>query len=86
VNQQPPVQDEAIQAILGWTQNTSSSSAQGILALFSAPNFSPPTYLPPSTCVTSFSFCAQSNSKAQESLRTLKLQGVLGLGPKCNRV
>jgi hypothetical protein len=42
-----PVQDEAVQAVLGWTKNTSSCLAQGFFSPFSAPKFSPPTYSPP---------------------------------------
>jgi len=51
-----PIQDEAIQAILGWTQTHpnrallfSSSFAQGFFSLLLDPKVFPPTYLPPPT-------------------------------------
>jgi hypothetical protein len=51
-----PVQDEAIQAILGWTQTHpsraflfSSSIAQGFFSLLFDPKVFPPTYLHPPT-------------------------------------
>jgi hypothetical protein len=44
-----PVQDEAVQAILGMNQKHILFSCQGIFQPpFSAPKFSPPTYFPPS--------------------------------------
>jgi hypothetical protein len=50
-----PVQDEAVEAILGMSPNISKYNIfyfplplpRVISALFSAPKFSPPTYLPP---------------------------------------
>jgi hypothetical protein len=47
VNQQPPVQDEAVQAVLGWTKNTSSSPAQGFFSPLLCPKNFPSYLLPP---------------------------------------
>jgi hypothetical protein len=48
VNQQPPAQDEAIQAILGMNQKTHPLPLPwDFSAPFFAPKFSPSTYLPP---------------------------------------
>jgi hypothetical protein len=64
VNQQPPVQDEAIQAILADEPKHIQLGhfyfplplPRVFSAIFSAPKFSPPTYLPPPLLnLTSFS-------------------------------
>jgi hypothetical protein len=42
-----PVEDEAVQAILGWTKNKfSQPKVFGFVSLFSGPKFFPPTYSP----------------------------------------
>jgi len=67
-----PVQDEAVQAVLGMNQKTYPLPVpRDFLGAFSAPKFSPPTYFPPPTYLpppTSLaSFPAHSISKARES-------------------
>jgi hypothetical protein len=57
-----PIQDEAIQAILGVNQKHILFPCPRIFQLYLfTPNFSPPTYLT--------SFCARSIARAQESLK-----------------
>ncbi len=67
VNQQPPVQDELVQAILGMNKNTSSSPAQGFFSPLLCPKFFPPTYFPPPTSLTSFNAHSISTLHLQSS-------------------
>jgi len=58
-----PVQNEAVQAVLGMNQKHILFPCSGISAPFSTPKISPPTYFPPPTSL----HLVQSISKARES-------------------
>jgi hypothetical protein len=62
-----PVQDEAIQTILGMNENTSSSPAQELFSPLLYPKFFRSYLSPPSSSLTSFP--AHSIYKVQESSR-----------------